>query len=778
MPRLTLLRALAAACLLGILIPASARAQVAQQQIHINGVATTPESVPSVVGFPGLSLDLMFTVLNENSEPAVDAEVEKVTLTLGTDVYAPVVQKVETPWSIVILMDGSTTVANYRATSAYRTARTAAMDSIEQAPDGSSFAVLQFSNTAPTILDFTMDTEKVKTVLKGLQPNAGTNSCLYNGLAEAINHLVGTSGQRVVILFTASADNCAQRQPAEIANYAQQNNVQIYAVGLRGYSITEADLSGVVDPTGGLATLREESDLVFGFNNIMALLSNHWQAKMTIYPAQGDSTALLTVSLKDGTTLSSPSFAISSEQAYRRPPEIHLKGEVQPTRTGVTFNLDIVNPDLISQLSISVISKKTGDPVYSETLERAQETNRLPIPGMAKGDDYQLVVKALDDQGRSLSGITVDFQYEPPETDIKINSIEVPTADRSTFVITIANAGLEGAASYKLWLTEGENNTPVDGTATTVLQGEPLEIPSKGVSSGQYQVVIQALDSDGATLAQVTSDKIKYKRPNPLDTLAAWGKDNPLVIGGVALVCGVSTLGLVGVVFLILPKRRHKLAAVELAMPERMRRAAPAAEPSIRQPAAPRPVSEPPRARPAAPAAPAQPVSEPPRARPAAPAAAQPISEPPRARPAAPAPAQPISEPPRPRPVTPAAVGPSEPPVPKARLAITDPVTLRQTVDVTTLPFAIGRRAGNNWVLNIDNKWGVSGKHATITYKDGQYYIEDNESTFGTLVNGEKIPPRVPIALNDKVEIGLGPMVKILFQIGDAPLRSSERTAE
>jgi predicted component of type VI protein secretion system len=99
-------------------------------------------------------------------------------------------------------------------------------------------------------------------------------------------------------------------------------------------------------------------------------------------------------------------------------------------------------------------------------------------------------------------------------------------------------------------------------------------------------------------------------------------------------------------------------------------------------------------------------------------------------------------------------------------------------VDVTKLPFAIGRHAGNDWVLSIDNKWGVSGKHAIITYKDGQYYIEDSQSTFGTLVNGEKIPPRVPTALNDPAEIGLGPMVKVQFQIGDAPLRSSERTAE
>lgn len=760
-PRLTFSKALAAACVLGVLLPVAVRAQVAQQQIHVSDLVTTPESVPTVVGFPGLSLELAFEVLNENSEPVLDAEVDSATLVLGADRYTPVVQKIETPWSIVILMDGSTTVANSRATAAYRTARSAIADSIDQAPSGSSFAVLQFANQAPTVLDFTLSTDKVKAAIRGLQAGPGTNSCLNNGLAEAINHLVGTSGRRVVILFTASADNCAQRQSSEVVALAQQNHVQIHAVGLRGYTITETDLSGLVDPTGGLASLREESDLVFGFNNTMAVLSNQWQARTIVYPAQGDSSSVLTVTLKDGSTLSSPPVTISSDQAFRRPPEIHLKGQVQPTRTGVAFNLDLLNPDLINQLSVSVISKKTGDAVFSQTFDSAQETNRIQIPGMAKGDGYQLVVTALDGQGRTLSGITADFTYDPPEAEIRINAVDLPTPERSTFVVTVDAAGLEGVASFKLWLAQGDNNTPVSQTTSSALPGEPLAIPADGVRSGEYQVVIQALDIDGAMLAQAASEKLTYHRPNPLDTLAVGGKDNPLVIGAVALVCAVSAVALVGLLILVLPKRGPKPVSVELALPGKMRRAAPAVEPApVRQPAAPQRVAEPPPAKPAAPVAAPRPVAEPPLVRPATPAAAPP----------------PVAGPPPPTPAAPAR--PLNLATPKARLVVSEPVLLRQVVEVTTYPFAMGRQAGNDWVLNVDNKWGVSGKHATITYTDMKFYIEDNQSSYGTLVNGKKVPPGVPTPLDSGAEIGLGPMVRVQFQLGDTPPRSSKKPTE
>ena len=60
------------------------------------------------------------------------------------------------------------------------------------------------------------------------------------------------------------------------------------------------------------------------------------------------------------------------------------------------------------------------------------------------------------------------------------------------------------------------------------------------------------------------------------------------------------------------------------------------------------------------------------------------------------------------------------------------------------------------WLLNdiVFDDALVSSRHARISYEGGQYWIEDLESTNGTVVNGEKITDK--IALNDGFLIKIG----------------------
>ena len=50
----------------------------------------------------------------------------------------------------------------------------------------------------------------------------------------------------------------------------------------------------------------------------------------------------------------------------------------------------------------------------------------------------------------------------------------------------------------------------------------------------------------------------------------------------------------------------------------------------------------------------------------------------------------------------------------------------------------------------------VSRRHAWIQAEDGDYYIADEQSTNGTLVNGQRIPPNryVRLSLSDTILIG------------------------
>ena len=64
--------------------------------------------------------------------------------------------------------------------------------------------------------------------------------------------------------------------------------------------------------------------------------------------------------------------------------------------------------------------------------------------------------------------------------------------------------------------------------------------------------------------------------------------------------------------------------------------------------------------------------------------------------------------------------------------------------------FTIGRRVSND--LHIDNL-GISGKHAVIVTKDDGAYIEDLNSTNGTVVNSQKIKKHLLVD-GDLIKLG------------------------
>lgn len=73
-------------------------------------------------------------------------------------------------------------------------------------------------------------------------------------------------------------------------------------------------------------------------------------------------------------------------------------------------------------------------------------------------------------------------------------------------------------------------------------------------------------------------------------------------------------------------------------------------------------------------------------------------------------------------------------------------------IDVT--PFAIGKESANvDYVLNNQS---VSRCHATIFYECGEYYIVDNNSTNGTLVEGIRLQPNEKCKIENGYIISLG----------------------
>ncbi len=83
-------------------------------------------------------------------------------------------------------------------------------------------------------------------------------------------------------------------------------------------------------------------------------------------------------------------------------------------------------------------------------------------------------------------------------------------------------------------------------------------------------------------------------------------------------------------------------------------------------------------------------------------------------------------------------------------LSVVNPSGNRTRVLLDPLPFMIGRQADNHLVLR-DNR--ISRTHARIVSDNGEYFIEDLNSSHGVFVNGERIE-RHKLAGSDRIDFG------------------------
>jgi pSer/pThr/pTyr-binding forkhead associated (FHA) protein len=102
---------------------------------------------------------------------------------------------------------------------------------------------------------------------------------------------------------------------------------------------------------------------------------------------------------------------------------------------------------------------------------------------------------------------------------------------------------------------------------------------------------------------------------------------------------------------------------------------------------------------------------------------------------------------------------------PSALIQLVEPKAAAISIKVDHTPFSIGRRKGNDAVLPLDYASGVSGNHLIITFLNGSYYVQDDKSTYGTTRNSKPLQKGMQYPLHDGDILGLGPVVKIVFQI-------------
>jgi pSer/pThr/pTyr-binding forkhead associated (FHA) protein len=98
-------------------------------------------------------------------------------------------------------------------------------------------------------------------------------------------------------------------------------------------------------------------------------------------------------------------------------------------------------------------------------------------------------------------------------------------------------------------------------------------------------------------------------------------------------------------------------------------------------------------------------------------------------------------------------------PLPQAMLVDVSNVTGKKTFKVLKPITKIGRAGSNDLAVPKDT---VSGFHATIEFKEGHFYLEDQRSTNKTFLNGEELAPYTAKRLKSGDEIDLD-VCKFIF---------------
>ena len=106
-----------------------------------------------------------------------------------------------------------------------------------------------------------------------------------------------------------------------------------------------------------------------------------------------------------------------------------------------------------------------------------------------------------------------------------------------------------------------------------------------------------------------------------------------------------------------------------------------------------------------------------------------------------------------------------------AKLVINPTSASKKEIPIGSRVISIGRDPSNDLVLSDSM---VSRRHAILEQRDDIFVLRDNNSSNGTLVNGDKVEAEKTLRDGDLVAIGSS---RLLFQLEDGAAASSPEAA-
>lgn len=702
---------------------------------------------------------------------------------------ATTITKPDVPIYITLVLDASGSMSG-----AAEDLKKAAKLALNNTPDNSVFSVVQFNEDIKLIQDFTQNIPAVSFAIDQYQvANKGT--CLYDAAYTSVEALQkAPPGRRAIILFTdgkdenASGKVCSKHTYQELSDLAQKSQVPVNTIGLsyKEGAINDVELKAIASSTGAYSAIAKRDDMGAAFKNIMDGLKAQWMVEASVYPKKGSNQAVLTLNLKDDQTLGS-TFNIESNTDYPGPPSPvsgRLAGlEFKPQDQTYDIQLTTTSPELVDYVKVEVWDVKGGSKISEYQFKDIKQNNTFNIPTdqFVVGRDYELRMTSISkaDQTRFAWASTQDnkktselihsFVFDPTAS-LPALEIQSVSQQNNDLVLAVKTTNSQLIGGFDGWLVDEATNTQVPNsnfTSPAVTSGSGnviIPLSKVKIPDGKYTAVVRVLGKDNQVYSTAQYQEIVYaaKLPNIMQMLYAALIAAPIIIFAVIAII----IGLVG--FLMYSSSREKSMTGTPVLQGRLggklkggRSSGPVLPVATDEPIplrgqnpAPQAASNPPRPAP----------------NPPAPSASQPQWSMP-AQPAAPPPAMPASD------ATMIASGPGVP-AQGATMIASAPILPRAFLTVlqaggsqapqgqilmTQFPYIIGRAEGSLIIPELN----ISRRHAQITFdaSNRTFYVADLNSSNGTRLNNQPLPPGQPVQLYNGALIGLGPNVSIRFDV-------------
>ena len=678
-----------------------------------------------------LGLNVFFTAVDPTGRPVSDLNVESATIELlgaGVDPAPALIDRPNTPFYVVLLIDASGSMANVMGD-----VREAAKEAIDSAPPAANFAVVQFNEDFRPITEFINDVDRVKSAIDRVQSVSGSPTCLYDSVYDSVDlldrQITSPVERRAIILFTDGKDERAdQAGPCSFYTYddvaararpVNEPNTPIHTIGLCSdancSNINKTELRNLAIDTVAFSATGQQGDLRELFREIMDGLNSQWVARANVYARKGENQAVLSMKLRDIDTPLTTTFNFFSEKDYAPPlaPVTTQITSVTYDRPNDVYNLalSLTSPELVRQVIVQVWDAKSGTQVLPDQIFENPGTTitfERGTDGFEAGREYNFRVLALNRQDTLIEtedGETILAEqavtYEPIQSAAIEFGIESVNAsyDNDRLLIDLNIAGTPDLNTYEGFVIDAETGQRIFNFGPKVFEGRQIQetLPADMAQlegPRKYNVTVYLTTKQDQ---RVGSEPYEFTAvpPPPPGLLARIGTalvSIPVLLFSIVLI-------LLSVAMWVIFRSRQKN------------------EPELR------------------------------------------------------APKRPSKE--MPRPPTDHTMLPGQRygnmaiPTPSARLrmTVTAPSGESQVVELTQFPCKLGRdpkgypltitAVDDKPFLNVSHQ-GVSRSHAEISERSGTFYITDLGSRNGTYINDMRLQPNRPTALNSSMTVYLG----------------------